>query len=120
LSPTNILVLFIQQLNVNEKLNLAQWFIKENDQGLFVFDVLKNHVLNQSQVDREQCQNLLQQMRQSENLFLRYQALGYTVRWKRKRERLQRRRKQISVPNDSSRPDISDINLFELFDVVQS
>lgn len=67
-------------------------------------------------MDREQCQNLLRQMRQSENLFLRQQALGYTVRWKRKRERLQRRRTQISVPNQSSHPDTSDINLFELFD----
>ncbi|CAF3289844.1 unnamed protein product [Rotaria sp. Silwood2] len=110
---------FIEQLNVNEKLDLAQWFIKEKDQGLFVFDLLKIHVFNRSGVDREQCQNLLRQMRQSENLFLRQQALGYTVRWKRKKERHPRRqRNQKSVPNSSSDPDISDINLFEIFDVV--
>jgi hypothetical protein len=111
---------FIQQLNVNEKLDLAQWFIKEKDQGLFVFDLLKNHVFNKSNVDREQCQNLLRQLRQSENLFLRQKTLEYTVRWKRKREKHQRRRNQISVLKGSSDPDISDINLFDIFDVVQN
>ncbi|CAF4787876.1 unnamed protein product [Rotaria sp. Silwood1] len=108
---------FIQQLNVNEKFDLARWFIKEKDQGLFVFDLLKNHVFNQSGVDREQCQNLLRQIRQSENLYLRQRALAYTVRWKRKKERNQRQCNQIRVPKCSSNPDMSDINLFEIFDV---
>jgi hypothetical protein len=111
---------FIQKLNINEKLDLAQWFIKEKDQGLFVFDLLKNHVFNRANIDREQCQNLLRQLRQSENLFLRQQALEYTVHWKKKRERLQRKRNQIRVPNDSSDADISDINLFDIFDVMQN
>ncbi|CAF3633173.1 unnamed protein product [Rotaria sp. Silwood1] len=108
---------FIQQLNVSEKLDLARWFIKEKDQGLFVFDLLKNHVFNQSGVDREQCQNLLRQIRQSENLYLRQRALAYTVRWKKKKERNQRQCNQIRVPKCSSNPDMSDINLFEIFDV---
>ncbi|CAF3902890.1 unnamed protein product [Rotaria sordida] len=111
---------FIQQLNINEKFDLAQWFIKEKNLGFFIFDLLKNHVFNQSNIDREQCQNLLRQMRQSENLFLRQQALEYTVHWKRKKERHQRRRNQINIPNRSSDPDISDINLFEIFDAVDS
>ncbi|CAF4944398.1 unnamed protein product, partial [Rotaria sp. Silwood1] len=102
---------------VNEKFDLARWFIKEKDQGLFVFDLLKNHVFNQSGVDREQCQNLLRQIRQSENLYLRQRALAYTVRWKRKKERNQRQCNQIRVPKCSSNPDMSDINLFEIFDV---
>ena len=80
---------FIKQLNVSEKFDLAQWFIKEKDQGLFVFDLLKNQVFNQSGGGREQRQNLLRQMRQSENLILRQQALEYTVCWKRIRERSQ-------------------------------
>ncbi|CAF3874554.1 unnamed protein product [Rotaria magnacalcarata] len=51
---------FVYQLNVNEKLDLCQWFIKEKDRGLFVFDLLKNHVLiNKSDAHREQCQDLL-------------------------------------------------------------
>ncbi|CAF4384352.1 unnamed protein product, partial [Rotaria magnacalcarata] len=110
---------FVQQLTVNEKLDLAQWFIKEKDCGLFVFDLLKSHVFNQPGADREQCQTLLRQMRQSENLFLRQQALEYTVRWKRKREKHQRQRNELSVPNASSDPDTSDFSLFEIFDSVE-
>ena len=72
---------FIQLLNVDEKLHLAQWFINEKHRPLFVFDLLKDHVFNQQGVDREQCQNLLRQIRQSENLFLRQQAMEYTVPW---------------------------------------
>jgi hypothetical protein len=72
---------FIQLLNVDEKLHLAQWFINEKHRPLFVFDLLKDHVFNQQGVDREQCQNLLKQIRQSENLFLRQQAMEYTVPW---------------------------------------
>jgi len=73
---------FIQQLNVDEKLHLAQWFMKEKNRPLLVFDLLKDHVFNQSGVDREQCQNLLRQMRENDNLFLRQQAMEYTVPWK--------------------------------------
>jgi len=72
---------FIQLLNVDEKLHLAQWFINEKHRPLFVFDLLKNYVFNQQGVNREQCQNLLRQIRQSENLFLRQQAMEYTVPW---------------------------------------
>jgi len=72
---------FIQLLNVDEKLHLAQWFINEKHRPLFVFDLLKDRVFNQQGVDREQCQNLLKQIRQSENLFLRQQAMEYTVPW---------------------------------------
>ncbi|CAM4750560.1 unnamed protein product [Rotaria magnacalcarata] len=110
---------FVQQLTVNEKLDLAQWFIKEKDCGLFVFDLLKSHVFNQPGADREQCQTLLRQMRQSENLFLRQQALEYTVRWKRKREKHQRQRNELSVTNASSDPDTSDFSLFEIFDSIE-
>ncbi len=73
---------FIQQLNVDEKLHLAQWFMKEKNRPLLVFDLLRDHVFNQSGVDREQCQSLLRQMRENDNLFLRQQAMEYTVPWK--------------------------------------
>ncbi|CAF3242290.1 unnamed protein product, partial [Rotaria sp. Silwood2] len=72
---------FIQQLNVDEKLNLAQWFVKNRNQPLFVFDLLTNHVFNQSGVDREQCQHLLRHLRQSENLLVKEKAMSYTVPW---------------------------------------
>jgi len=72
---------FIQQLSVDEKLHLAQWFIKEKNWPLFVFDLLKNSVFNQSGVDRQICQDLIRQIRQSEDLYLRQQAMEYTVPW---------------------------------------
>jgi hypothetical protein len=72
---------FIQQLNLDQKLQLAQWFIKEKNRPLFVFDLLKNHVFNQSGVDRQICQDLIQQFRSNEDLFLRQQAMEYTVPW---------------------------------------
>jgi len=73
--------LFIQQLNVDEKLHLAQWFMKEKNRPSFVFDLLKNSVFNQSGVDRELCQDLLRQIRQSQDLYLRQKAMEYTVPW---------------------------------------
>jgi hypothetical protein len=73
--------LFIQQLNVDEKLHLAQWFMKEKNRPSFVFDLLKNGVFNQSGVDRELCQDLLRQIRQSQDLYLRQKAMEYTVPW---------------------------------------
>jgi hypothetical protein len=109
---------FIRKLNVNEKLDLAKWFIEEKDQGLFVFDLLKNQVFNQTSVNREQCQNLLRQMRESENFFLRQQALEYTVRWKKKKDQQQRHR--IRVQNTAPDPDVSDINFSEIFDLEQN
>lgn len=109
---------FIQKLNVNEKLDLAKWFIEEKDQGLFVFDLLKNQVFNQTSVNREQCQNLLRQMRESENFVLRQQAMEYTVRWKKKKDQQQRHR--IRVQNTAPDPDVSDINFSEIFDLEQN
>ncbi|CAF2442483.1 unnamed protein product [Rotaria sp. Silwood2] len=73
---------FVQQLNIDEKFHLAQWFINEKGQPLFVFDLLKNQVFNKTSVDKQQCQVLLRQMRQSQNLFLRQQVLEYAVPWK--------------------------------------
>ncbi|CAF1560999.1 unnamed protein product, partial [Adineta steineri] len=73
---------FIQQLSGDEKLEVAQWFIKEKNRTLFVFDFLKNHVFNDNGVDREKCQNLLREIRKSDDLYLRQQAMEYTVPWK--------------------------------------
>jgi hypothetical protein len=72
---------FVQQLNLDEKLQLAQWFIKEKDRPLFVFDLLKNHVFNQSGVNLQICQDLIRQFRTNQDLFLRQQAMEYTVPW---------------------------------------
>ncbi|CAF4159623.1 unnamed protein product, partial [Rotaria sordida] len=74
---------FIQQLDVDEKLNLAQWFIKERTRPLLVFDLLINHVFNQAGVDREQCRNLLRHLRQCENLSVQEQAMSYIVPWEK-------------------------------------
>jgi hypothetical protein len=73
---------FVQQLSIDEKFRLALWFINEKNQPLFVFDLLKNHVFNKTSVDKQQCQLLLHQMRQSKNLLVRQQALEYIVPWK--------------------------------------
>ncbi|CAF4376538.1 unnamed protein product, partial [Adineta steineri] len=72
---------FIDELNANEKLELAQWFIKEKKRILFVFKFLLNLVFHELNVDREECKNLLRQMRQSDNLFIRREAMNYTVPW---------------------------------------
>ncbi|CAF3971219.1 unnamed protein product [Adineta steineri] len=94
---------FIQQLSAIERFDLAQWFINEKDQGLFVFALLKKNVFSQSGVDREQCQNLLRQLRKSENLLLRQQALGYTVNWAKKKQKLiKQQRDRIAVSNHPS------------------
>jgi hypothetical protein len=73
---------FIQQLSVDDKLEVARWFVEEKKRGLVAFDLLKDSVFDEAGVDREKCQNLLRQMRQSEDLFLRQQAMEYTVPWK--------------------------------------
>jgi len=74
---------FIQQLSIEEKFEVALWFINERNQALFVFDLLKNEIFNKTSVDNQQCQFLLRQMRESKNLLLRQQALEYKVRWRK-------------------------------------
>lgn len=73
---------FIRQLSVDEKLQMARWFVEEKKRASVVFDLLKNSVFNDAGADRGQCQNLLRQMRQSDDLFVRQQVMGYTVPWK--------------------------------------
>ncbi|CAF1053155.1 unnamed protein product [Adineta ricciae] len=73
---------FIHQLDTNEKLQFARWFIKEKNRGLAMFELLKDTVFNQTDADRQQCQELLQQLRQCDNLYIRQQAMEYTVEWK--------------------------------------
>ncbi|CAF1546615.1 unnamed protein product, partial [Adineta steineri] len=72
---------FIKELNGNEKLELAQWFIKEKKRILFVFNFLVKQVFYELNIDREEYKNLLRQMRQSDNLFIRREAMNYTVPW---------------------------------------
>ncbi|CAF4099371.1 unnamed protein product [Adineta steineri] len=72
---------FIKELNGNEKLELAQWFIKEKKRILFVFNFLVKQVFYELNIDREECKNLLRHMRQSDNLFIRREAMNYTVPW---------------------------------------
>ena len=73
---------FIQILNLDEKLHLALWFIKQKNRELLVLDLILKHVFNQSGVNRELSQNLLRQLRQSENLLVKEQTMIYTVPWK--------------------------------------
>ncbi|UJR24725.1 hypothetical protein I4U23_006099 [Adineta vaga] len=72
---------FIQHLDLDGKLQLARWFIEEKHRSLVMFTFLKDSVFNQKGVDREQCQKLLRQLRQSDNLYLRQEAMEYTVPW---------------------------------------
>ena len=72
---------FIQKLNVKEKFDLAQWFIQTKNQPLLVFDLLTGHIFNQLDANREQCQNLLRQLRQNERLIVRTRAIEYVVIW---------------------------------------
>lgn len=74
---------FVQQLSVEEKFQLALWFSTEKNRSLFVFDLLKTQIFNKTSVDKQQCQVLLRQMRQSENLLLRQRALQYKVPWRK-------------------------------------
>ncbi|CAF4130372.1 unnamed protein product [Rotaria sordida] len=73
---------FIKHLSVDEKFDLAQWFIMEKNRPLFVFDFLQAYVFNQASIDREKCQNLLRCLRQSKNLTVREKAINYNVPWK--------------------------------------
>ncbi|CAF1192166.1 unnamed protein product [Rotaria sordida] len=93
---------FIQQLDVDEKLNLAQWFIKERTRPLLVFDLLINHVFNQSGVDREQCRNLLRHLRQCENLYVQEQAMSYIVPWEKDGSINDNDRMSVSSESDDS------------------
>ena len=72
---------FIAQLTVEQKLDLAEWFIQEKKRPAFIFDLLKDSVFNQSSVDKQRCQSLIQQLRQSDDLYLKQQAMEYTVSW---------------------------------------
>lgn len=72
---------FINHLNCDEKLALVQWFVQEKHQESFVFRLFTEKVLGDASVDREQCQNLLRQFRQSTNFYVRENALQYTVPW---------------------------------------
>lgn len=74
---------FVQQLSVEEKFQLALWFFTEKNRPLLVFDLLRNQVFNKTSADKQQCQALLRQMRQSENLLLRQRALQYKVPWRK-------------------------------------
>ena len=76
---------FVQQLSTDEKFQLALWFIHTKNQPLFVFDLLKNQVFNKSSVDKQQCQVLLRQMKQNENLLLRQLVLEYKIPWNNQR-----------------------------------
>lgn len=105
--------LFIQQLNVDEKFQFCHWFIKEKNRPLFVFDLLKKCVFNQSNIDQEKCQDLLKEIRQSDDLYLREQALEYVVPWKkRKQVRNNRQDKQKHTSDDQPEPIL---DLDELF-----
>ncbi|CAF1313648.1 unnamed protein product [Adineta steineri] len=73
---------YVQQLNIEEKFDFAQWCINKMNIPLFVFDLLKNQIFNKASIDKQQCQILLRQMRQSQNLLLRQKALQYKVPWK--------------------------------------
>ena len=110
---------FIQRLDAQEKLQLAQWFIEEHDRDLFVFNLLKNHVFNQSNDNREQYQYLLRRMRESQNFVLRQQALEYTVKWKRKKERQRPKIVEKHTSSVAVNPDTLPIDLFDIFDTPQ-
>ncbi len=57
---------------VKKKLQLAQWFIKEKNRLLFVFDLLKNPIF-----DRQTYQDLIEQFRSNHDLFLRHRRFVY-------------------------------------------
>ena len=73
---------FIEQLSVHGKLELAQWFIKEKKRPLFVQYLLDDDLFHQFGDDRQVCQDLLRELRSSEDLFLRRNAMTYIVPWK--------------------------------------
>ncbi|CAF1529803.1 unnamed protein product [Adineta ricciae] len=109
---------FIQQLPVEDQFTLIQWFATEKNYGLFVFDLFKCYLSNQSHSNREDCQNLLRQMRQSDNLLLRQQAMKYTVTWKQKKEKARnlQKRDRKSAPTVDHEPDTFDMNLLNVFE----
>lgn len=82
LAKNNRLCPFISELSTDGKLELAQWLINEKHQELFVFNLLTEKIFTDSSVNREQCQALIRQMRQSNNLYVREKALEYTVVWR--------------------------------------
>ena len=100
---------FIQKLNINEKFDLARWFFHEKDYEILTFEFVKKQVFKQSGVDRDQCRDLLRQMRQSENLLVRQQTLQYVVPWKAKKT------KRTKQPKEKSNSDINDEDLLDIF-----
>ena len=71
---------FLEQLNLQEKIQLVQWFIEKN-RILFIWDLLQEQILNQTNIDRQIAKNFIQQIRSTDDLFLRQQAMEYTVPW---------------------------------------
>ncbi|CAF0914505.1 unnamed protein product [Adineta steineri] len=55
--------------------------LKKKCRRLFVFKFLLNLVFYEYNVDREECKHLLRQMRQSNNLCTRRQAMNYIMPW---------------------------------------
>lgn len=72
---------FIQQLNLEEKLQLSQWFIQEKNRPVLVFNLLKNDIFDQYFIHKQTYINILQQLRLSENLYLKEQSMTYIVPW---------------------------------------
>lgn len=70
----------IQQLNLQEKIEFVQWFIQKN-RILFIWDFLKEQIFNQTNIDREILQNFIQQIRSTDDLFLRQESMEYIVPW---------------------------------------
>ncbi|CAF0893529.1 unnamed protein product [Didymodactylos carnosus] len=81
LGKTDRFCSFVEQLSGEEKLDLVEWFVREQHQESFVFDLLTKKVFLQANADRERCQLLLRQLRQSRHLDVRQKALKYTVAW---------------------------------------
>ena len=71
---------FIQQFNLQQKIEFVHWFIQK-DRILFIWDFLKEQIFNQTNIDRQIRQNLIQQIRSTGDLFLRQQSMEYFVPW---------------------------------------
>ena len=72
---------FVQQLQMNEKVQLVQWFAVEKHRPLFVFDLLTKTLFPEAHEYRQICQDLLRSMRLSEDFLLRKRAMTFTVPW---------------------------------------
>ena len=72
---------FVEQLSVEEKLALVEWFVHEKQQEPFVFDLLTAKIFPHASADREQCRVLLRHLRQCHHPYVQQRALEYTVPW---------------------------------------